>query len=42
MSSPDGVVEAVSATHTMAKPSQPSIRVIAGQGVEGNAHTGKT
>ena len=44
MSSPDGVVEAVSAsaTHTMAKPSQPSIRVSAGHGVEGDAHMGTT
>ena len=39
MSSPDGTVEAVSAsaTHTMIKPNQLSIRVIEGLGVEGDA-----
>ena len=40
----DGKVEAVhvSATHTMAKPSEASIRLIEGLGVEGDAHAGKT
>jgi MOSC domain-containing protein YiiM len=32
----------VSPTHTMAKPSQPSIRLLAGLGVEGDAHNGVT
>lgn len=31
-----------SATHTMSKPSEASIRLIAGLGVEGDAHAGKT
>jgi len=31
-----------SATHSMRKPSQPSIRLVAGLGVEGDAHAGKT
>lgn len=31
-----------SATHTLTKPSQPSIRLLAGLGVEGDAHMGKT
>ncbi len=37
-------VEAVnlSPTHTMAKPSQLSIRLLAGLGVEGDAHSGET
>ncbi|MPZ23630.1 MAG: MOSC domain-containing protein [Dehalococcoidia bacterium] len=40
----DGVVVAVSrsATHTMVKPNQGSIRLLAGLGVEGDAHMGKT
>ena len=44
MSFPDGTVEAVSAsaTHTMIKPNQSSIRVIEGLGVEGDAHQGVT
>ena len=44
MSSPDGTVEAgsASATHTMIKPNQSSIRVIEGLGVEGDAHQGVT
>jgi MOSC domain-containing protein YiiM len=39
----DGVVEAVnrSATHTMAKPRRDSIRLLAGLGVEGDAHAGE-
>jgi MOSC domain len=39
-----GTVEAVhrSATHTMSKPAQPSIRLLAGLGVEGDAHMGVT
>ena len=39
-----GVVVAVSrsATHTMAKPNQPRIRLLAGLGVEGDAHAGAT
>lgn len=41
---PAGVVEAVcrSATHTMRKPPQESIRLIAAFGVEGDAHAGST
>ncbi|MDA1256844.1 MAG: MOSC domain-containing protein [Chloroflexi bacterium] len=41
---PDGTVEAVSvsATHTMTKPNQPSVRLIVGRGVEGDAHMGVT
>ncbi len=37
-------VEAVSSspTHTMSKPNQPSIRLLAGLGVEGDAHMGVT
>lgn len=40
----NGVVVAVSrsATHTMSKPNQPSIRVLTGLGVEGDAHSGET
>ena len=40
----DGVVVAVSrsAEHTLAKPNQPSIRLVAGLGVEGDAHAGAT
>jgi MOSC domain-containing protein YiiM len=40
----DGVVVAVSrsATHTMSKPSAESIRLLAGLGVEGDAHQGVT
>src|SRR5438270_1475195 len=40
----DGMVEAVhrSASHTLTKPEQPSIRLLAGLGVEGDAHLGKT
>lgn len=40
----DAVVEAVhrSATHTMSKPSCESIRLLAGLGVEGDAHAGAT
>ena len=40
----DGVVVAVarSASHTMAKGVEPSIRLVAGLGVEGDAHAGKT
>src|SRR5262245_46911453 len=40
----DGVVTAVSrsATHTMSKPNQDGIRLLAGQGVEGDAHMGAT
>ena len=39
-----GAVVAVSASpsHTMSKPNQPSIRLIAGLGVEGDAHAGVT
>jgi MOSC domain-containing protein YiiM len=39
-----GVVEAinVSPTHTMVKPSRPSIRLLEGLGVEGDAHMGAT
>lgn len=39
-----GTVEAVhmSATHTLTKPDQPSIRLLAGLGVEGDAHMGVT
>ena len=39
-----GVVTAVSrsATHTMSKPNQDSIRLLAGLGVEGDAHLGET
>ena len=32
----------VSPAHTMTKPSQPSIRLLAGLGVEGDAHMGET
>src|SRR3989440_7241554 len=40
----DGMVEAVhrSASHTLTKPEQPSIRLLAGLGVEGDAHMGVT
>src|SRR3954451_17681990 len=40
----DGMVEAVhrSASHTLTKPGQPSIRLLAGLGVEGDAHLGVT
>ena len=40
----DGVVIAVSrsATHTLLKPNAPSIRLLAGLGVEGDAHRGET
>lgn len=40
----DGVVIAVgrSATHTMSKPNQTSIRLLTGLGVEGDAHAGQT
>src|SRR5436309_8942059 len=40
----DGMVEAVhrSASHTLTKPGQPSIRLLAGLGVEGDAHAGVT
>src|SRR5215510_15571436 len=39
-----GIVEAVhrSGTHTMSKPAQPAIRLVAGLGVEGDAHAGAT
>jgi len=39
-----GTVQAVSGspTHTFAKPNQESIRLLAGLGVEGDAHLGKT
>src|SRR6187455_428134 len=39
-----GIVTTVSrsATHTMSKPSQESIRLVAGLGVEGDAHLGVT
>ena len=40
----DGVVTAVSrsATHTFAKPTQARVRLLAGLGVEGDAHLGET
>jgi len=40
----DGMVEAVhtSASHTLTKPGQPSIRLLVGLGVEGDAHMGVT
>ncbi|HLM33764.1 MAG TPA: MOSC domain-containing protein [Gaiellaceae bacterium] len=40
----DAIVTAVSrsASHTMAKPNQESIRVLSGLGVEGDAHLGET
>jgi MOSC domain-containing protein YiiM len=40
----EGIVTAVSrsATHTFGKQNQPSIRLVAGLGVEGDAHLGKT
>ena len=40
----EGMVEAVhrSASHTLTKPGQPSIRLLAGLGVEGDAHMGVT
>ena len=40
----DGVITAVSssAKHTMAKPNQEHIRLLAGLGVEGDAHLGET
>ena len=40
----DGVVAAVSCsgTHSMSKPSRPEIRLLAGLGVEGDAHLGRT
>src|SRR5215813_1249779 len=40
----DGVVVAVSrsAKHTMSKPNEDSIRLLAGLGVEGDAHLGET
>jgi MOSC domain-containing protein YiiM len=40
----DGVVTAVSrsATHTMSKANEPVIRLVAGRGVEGDAHMGET
>jgi MOSC domain-containing protein YiiM len=39
-----GIVEAVhrSASHTLLKPAEPSIRLLAGLGVEGDAHMGET
>ncbi len=39
-----GVVEAVSLSddHSFSKPSRPSIRLVTGLGVEGDAHAGKT
>ena len=39
-----GIVEAVhkSASHTLIKPGQPSLRLLAGLGVEGDAHMGVT
>ncbi len=39
-----GVVEAVSlsATHTLSKPNEPSITLLTGLGVEGDAHAGET
>ena len=38
------IVEAVhrSASHTLTKPGEPSIRLLAGLGVEGDAHMGET
>ena len=44
MTSDRGVVEAVSSspTHAMAKPNQMRIRLVAGLGVEGDAHQGTT
>ena len=44
MHAPDGRVVAVhrSPTHTMAKVQQPVIRLVAGVGVEGDAHAGAT
>lgn len=40
----EGIVSAVSrsATHTLSKPTQDSIRLVAGLGVEGDAHQGAT
>jgi len=40
----DGTVTAVSAsaTHTLAKPNHPAVRLVAGLGVEGDAHNGPT
>ncbi|MHB8574404.1 MAG: MOSC domain-containing protein [Dehalococcoidia bacterium] len=40
----DAVVESVhsSASHTMSKPGTPSVRLLAGLGVEGDAHLGTT
>jgi MOSC domain-containing protein YiiM len=40
----DGVVTAVSrsATHTMSKANEPVIRLLAGHGVDGDAHAGET
>ena len=40
----DGVVTAVSrsATHTLSKPTQDSVRLLTGLGVEGDAHLGET
>src|SRR4051794_25124180 len=40
----DGVVVAVSrsAKHTMSKPNEDSVRLLAGRGVEGDAHLGET
>ena len=40
----DGIVTAVSrsASHTMVKPNQESIRLLCGLGVEGDAHLGET
>src|SRR4029450_1340535 len=40
----DGIFEAVhrSASNTLTKPGQPSIRLLAGLGVEGDAHMGVT
>ena len=42
--SPEGVITAVhrSATHTMSKPTQDAIRLLAGLGVEDDAHQGVT
>src|SRR6266853_1576819 len=39
-----GIVAAVSrsAKHTLAKPNEPSIRLLTGRGVEGDAHLGET
>jgi MOSC domain-containing protein YiiM len=44
MSETGGIVVAVScsATHTLAKPGRDSIRLVAGMGVEGDAHMGAT